>query len=175
MKTTVFRPSSSPMRWPAVFALLLLAVSHLAKAQAPPGCSAAQFQADSCQSQLDGVCDAGTTCNLGTDCFDCDPCHSLRYQGCEACTAAGCQWCGRDAVCFSPSTLQLPRSLTCSASDFVDTCTAPNATTNEFSDPFYDAASWLFDLINIKEVWQSGISKSEYESASFSASCQSEN
>jgi hypothetical protein len=142
------------------FVLLTTTLPFTTFAQQLAACSSAQFATDSCPSQSDGVCDAdGITCPLGTDCFDCDPCHSYRFQGCDACTAAGCLWCGLDVACFSPGSYGL-QSLTCNAQDFVDTCSASSSTGNAFSDPFYDAASWLFDLINIKEVWKSGISTS---------------
>jgi hypothetical protein len=131
-------------------------------------CDAAEYATDPCPFQLNGKCDAnGITCPLGTDCFDCDPCRLHRFQGCETCTAAGCQWCGLDVACFSPTSFSattpvLHPQLLCGASDFVNTCSASSSsssTGNVFTDPFYDANSWIYDLINIKEVWKSGISK----------------
>lgn len=139
--------------------LLLLPQSTSLSAEA---CSAAQFQADNCPYyyQFNGECNAdGKKCVIGSDCFDCDPCQQFRFQGCQSCTAAGCLWCSLDAVCVSTgSTVSNVSQLTCTTSDYVRRCVETPGSV--FSDPFYDAMSWIYDQINVKEVWQSGISKS---------------
>ena len=85
-----------------------------------------------------------------------------RYLGCDGCTANGCFWCDVDALCVSDGAVipAIPK-LQCTAEDFVgaDTCPIINDG-NFFSDPFYGAAEWIYDMINVKPVWQSGISKS---------------
>lgn len=148
--------STAVLLYPVVVAVILL-LCALPSALAQQACSPDQFSNDTCPFQFDGVCDAGVSCALGTDCVDCDPCHAYRFDGCDNCTTAGCFWCGADALCVSVGS-PLPSQITCKVTDFVSTCAI--STQNVFSDPFYDAASWIFDLIKIKEVWQSGISKS---------------
>lgn len=46
---------------------------------------------------------------------------------------------------------------TCSASDFVDGCSNP--TYPMFTDPLVEAQSWVFEQINLRPVWESGLSK----------------
>ena len=39
-------------------------------------------------------------CGVGTDCFDCDPCHQWDYTSCGECVANGCAWCGYVTIIF---------------------------------------------------------------------------
>jgi hypothetical protein len=156
-----------PLLLPFVLAVLLALPS--AHAQQQVLCTEAQFLADACSNSYISHCEVGVqfqpptpVCPVGTDCFDCDPCQQHRFEGCGACTAdpQGCLWCGSDALCISQRSLNyLPtnRILTCKRTDFVQTC-APTPG-DVFQDPLYDADSWIFDQINIKPVWQAGISK----------------
>ena len=112
---------------------------------------------DPCVFKYDGICSAnGVTCAENTDCFDCDPCQAYRFLGCEECAANGCLWCGKDSLCLSSASF-LPESVTCRASDFVTAC--PNDSADLFSDPLFEAQSWIYNQINVQEVWESGISK----------------
>jgi len=45
----------------------------------------------------------------------------------------------------------------CSASDFVQTC--PTSNDNPYPVCLFDAMDWIYEMINIKPVWASGISK----------------
>ena len=68
-------------------------------------------------------------------------------------------WCDSDALCLSSQSMSsLPPTTTCATTSFVDTCTAASES-NYFSDPLFGAANWIFDIINVKPVWKSGISK----------------
>jgi hypothetical protein len=116
---------------------------------------------DSCLFPYDDVCDAGTPfCKAGSDCFDCDPCQALRLKGCNACTAAGCLWCGAEALCLSPSTdVLVPVTISCTAADFVNTCDALESTDDDqFSDPLRESQNWAFEQVNIKAAWDMGYS-----------------
>jgi len=113
---------------------------------------------DSCEFANDGECDAGIYCAPNSDCYDCSPCTALRFDGCDACTAAGCLWCAADAACFPDYGWPLPSNLGCAAADFVSTCRIAT-NTNPFSDPLYESSNWIFDMIRVKPVWESGISK----------------
>jgi hypothetical protein len=62
-------------------------------------CSASQVLAHDCAFRLDGVCDAGMYCNLGTDCCDCDPCRVLDGASCAECVAAMALDMPNDTVC----------------------------------------------------------------------------
>ena len=116
--------------------------------------------ADPCPLALNGICEAdGNACLRNTDCFDCDPCMELRYQGCAACTAtAGCLWCGADALCVSAGA-PLPNNdaalLQCTEADLVSTC--PSNLNNPFPDPLFNAMDWVYEMINVKPVWASGV------------------
>jgi len=113
---------------------------------------------DSCPYANDGECDAGVFCAPNSDCYDCSPCMALRFDGCDACTAAGCLWCAADAACFPDYGGPIPSKLECTSADFVSTC--PSTTNgNAFSDPLYESSNWIFDMIRVKPVWESGISK----------------
>lgn len=114
------------------------------------------YSRDSCLYQSDGVCDAGTFCRRGTDCFDCDPCQELRLDGCDACTASGCFWCAADAICLSTNNPMLPITVTCQASDFTQTC--GNEGTNGFDDPLVSSQTWWFEQMNLQEAWDMGYS-----------------
>jgi hypothetical protein len=91
-------------------------------------------------------------------------CETLRFQGCDACTASDCVWCGADAACFPAGQLadalamitMNDQVLTCTAEDFSDTCPANS---NFFPDPLFNAQDWIYDMINVKPVWEAGISK----------------
>jgi hypothetical protein len=109
------------------------------------------------------MCDAGLYCPTDTDCFDCDPCQAYSFTSCQDCTANGCVWCGMDAICVGAAVpIQLSSSsfsqITCTVEDFTNTC--DSISSNVFPDPLYDAQSWIYDQINVEEVWKSGISKS---------------
>lgn len=122
--------------------------------------SSCDISTETCPTFLNGDCDAdGIVCPKNSDCFDCDPCLAFRYDGCDACVAAGCVWCGLDTVCLTLGARYPSLLFACAATDFNITCPAPS-TGNFFQVPFYDAQSWLYDLINVKAVWESGISKS---------------
>ena len=132
--------------------------------------STCDYSNDSCQFSQDKVCDAisanafSAYCPENTDCLDCDPCKTLRFDGCDTCVAAGCYWCASDALCLStnPAIIQnstMQRQLTCTNSDdYVQTCPTPD-TSQIFSDPLYDAQSWVYEQIGVVDVWKSGISK----------------
>ena len=140
--------------------------------------STCDYSNDSCQFSQDKVCDANSAnafsayCPENTDCLDCDPCKTLRFDGCDTCVAAGCYWCASDALCLStnPSIVQnstQQRQLTCTNSnDFVQTCPTPDST-KIFSDPLYDAQSWVYEEIGVVDVWKSGISKFIFQVESF--------
>jgi hypothetical protein len=63
------------------------------------------YARDSCMHAMDGECNEGDSifkvCDPNTDCLDCDPCQQKRYDGCDACVAAGCYWCPLDSLCLS--------------------------------------------------------------------------
>jgi hypothetical protein len=67
----------------------------------PVGSTTCDFDGDTCSYQLDGVCDAGSYCDVNSDCFDCDPCQA--YTSCDGCTQADCLWCndGLSGQCSS--------------------------------------------------------------------------
>jgi hypothetical protein len=128
----------------------------------PPTSYTCDGSGDTCPYTFDGECDAdGLNCaSVNSDCFDCDPCQAYRFQGCEACTSAreGCQWCGSDASCKSPGVAVSDTKTMCTESGFVTFCSASN--TAFFSDPLYDSMVWLYDLVNVRPVWEAGYSKS---------------
>ena len=112
------------------------------------------FANDPCVYVNDGACDAGVFCPNNSDCFDCSPCMDHRFEGCDACTAAGCLWCGADASCLPPGGEDfLPSSFQCTATDFATTCPA-----TALNDPLYEASTWIFDLVKVPAVWAMGIS-----------------
>ena len=131
------------------------------------------YSNDSCIFAVDGECDAGTgsfldICDPNTDCFDCDPCQQLRFDGCDACVSAGCFWCPLDSLClsanpvaagvFGNSSDPFQKVFSCtSADDFTQTCPASNS--NLYNDPLNDAQNWIYDIIHVTDVWKSGISK----------------
>ena len=92
--------------------------------------------------------------------FDCDPCMKYKFDGCEVCTSApeGCGWCDSDAICISFGTPLLAPFISEGCAAIIDTCDSLSDS-NYFSDPLYGAANWIFDMINVKPVWDSGISK----------------
>jgi len=121
-------------------------------------CEDVELPTDTCIYQNDGECDAGTVlCAAESDFLDCSDCVQYRFEGCEACTAQpGCVWCALDAACV-PTGFQLPSSFECVAADLVDTC--PTTNDNFFPDPLFDAMEWIYNMINVKPVWEAGISK----------------
>jgi hypothetical protein len=114
---------------------------------------------DVCPLQLNGKCEAnGITCPYNSDCFDCDPCLAYRFDGCATCVAANCLWCEDDAVCLSKNGQFIPSLFTCDPdSGFSSTCPTPT-TTPFYPDPFYTSQLWMYELINVLPVWESGIS-----------------
>jgi hypothetical protein len=139
--------------------------------------STCDYANDSCLYTQDGFCDAADgsssftfgICEPNSDCMDCDPCQRLRYDGCDVCVASGCYWCASDAVCLSSnpmsmaslrnSSITFRKQLTCTNSDdFTQTCPTSNIETNLYEDPLYDAQSWVYDQISVRDVWKSGIS-----------------
>jgi hypothetical protein len=120
---------------------------------------------DDCRYRFDGECDDDDIiCQTGTDCFDCDPCQDYSFTSCQNCTANGCMWCGLDAICVDAAILMLQleappsfRTSACTVADFKNTC--DSSSPNMSPDPLYDAQSWIYDQINVKEVWRAGISK----------------
>ena len=111
------------------------------------------FANDACVYKNDGVCDAGVFCPANSDCLDCSPCMDYRFEGCDACTAAGCVWCGADAACMPSGGIEyLTSFFSCKADDFVSTCPA-----STISDPLYEASDWIFELIRVKPVWAMGL------------------
>jgi len=109
--------------------------------------------------EYNGKCNEGNECDLGTDCFDCQPCQDYRYMGCEACTAAGCVWCGSDAICFDAKGDFSVK--VCPLEDYsftLEECGDAEAA-NPYPDPLFSSMEWIYDQINVKEVWAAGISK----------------
>ena len=80
-----------------------------------------------------------------------------RFEGCDACISKGCSWCDSDAICIS-SGRAIPTTPFIGCTGVIDTC-ASLSESNYFSNPLYGAANWIFDMINVKPVWDSGISK----------------
>lgn len=110
-----------------------------------------------CNYRFNNICDVEReTCEA--DCFDCDPCQEHRFDGCEACVAAECVWCGADALCVSADALttlgDAGGKLTCSSRDFVSTCPSDTG-----MDPIEEAMGWVFDAVNVRPVWANGYCK----------------
>lgn len=119
-----------------------------------------------CPYLFDGICDAfdGGFCPTGTDCADCDPCHSYKLD-CESCVANGCYYCPGDGSCnlrsVSADVLAIVQSLVNSKmpsckeeNDWIRTCeTNPN---NVFTDPLYSAQQWAFQMMRVESVWREG-------------------
>lgn len=81
----------------------------------------------------------------------------LTTASCSHSTAAdGCFWCSKDAACLSVTPAVIP-GFTCAAEDFTKTCLTEN--NNPYPDPLFDSMNWIYDMINVKEVWAQGISK----------------
>jgi hypothetical protein len=85
--------------------------------------------------------------DLNWDCFGCIE-------------KGGCYWCPGDGLCtpgpsFTDSATAVIRNNSCTVpGDFVtDTCTSND---NFFSDPLYSSQKWIFDMINLKAVWDKG-------------------
>lgn len=153
MNTHIFQPC-----------VLLSWMLVLSGALAQNSCTSDEVSLDDCQFRFDSICrDARFYCPSGTDCFDCDPCQDYSFTSCQNCTANGCVWCGMDAICVGAEILiqlEPPPSFitfTCTAEDFKNTCDSNSS--NVFPDPLYDAQSWIYDQINVEEVWRAGISK----------------
>ncbi|CAB9514520.1 Furin-like protease 1, isoform 1 [Seminavis robusta] len=121
-------------------------------------------QQEQCDYVFDGVCDAGTICPTGTDCFDCHGCAAY-HLNCTSCIDNGCFWCPSDATCQSQSlgnvwtTIQqhfaTAKVSSCEADDsWVQTCaTNPE---NIFTDPLYSAQQWAYQMMNVEPVWAAG-------------------
>ena len=152
MNTRIFQPC-----------VLLSWTLVLSGALGQNSCTSDEISQDDCPYKFDSMCDAGVYCQFNTDCFDCDPCQEYSFTSCQDCTANGCVWCGMDAICVGAAVLiQLSSSsffqFTCTVEDFTNNC--DSISSNVFPDPLYDAQSWIYDQINVEEVWKSGISKS---------------
>jgi len=114
-----------------------------------------------CNYKFDKECDVAFPQCANGDCFDCDPGQAFNFD-CAGCVEAGYYWCPGDAVCQSESRGSQFWSFgpglqpACPASsDWKTTCDADPD--NVFTDPLYDAMKWQFEMINIEEVWQQGI------------------
>jgi subtilisin family serine protease len=101
-------------------------------------------------------------CDVDAGFCSCDPhdCSSVSsILGCEACVAAGGEFCAKDALCAaagegaSLATLQtFYKTATCDAGDYSTSCPS-----RPLPDPMYDAVAWYLAAINVEEVWASGI------------------
>ena len=111
---------------------------------------------DTCPTQFNGVCEAGTgSCNL--DCLDCDQCEQFS-QDCTSCLQNGCYYCAGDATCYNSNLYSFNQFSHCTdATSYLhsgDSCEVPGAF---FSDPEYAGQSWVYEMINVVPVWQQGI------------------
>ena len=123
---------------------------------AGPRAAAASCSVEECEYQYDGECDVDAG-YCGCDPHDCSSLGSI--FGCEACVAAGGEFCSKDALCAAagegPSleTLQtFVKTATCDAADYSTNCPA-----DLLPDPAYDAITWYLEAINVGLVWASGI------------------
>ena len=111
-----------------------------------------------CPWQFDGECDVGNGCDC--DPFDCSECG--RLVTCEACASRGdCVYCAAESLCAPADDVPTPAFLaghgkvsTCAADDFVATCGTGAAAS---PDPYYGAAAWYLDLMNVEAAWASGV------------------
>ncbi|KAH8072532.1 serine-type endopeptidase [Aureococcus anophagefferens] len=111
-----------------------------------------------CPWQFDGECDVGNGCDC--DPFDCSECG--RLVTCEACASRGdCVYCAAESLCAPADDVPTPAFLaghgkvsTCAADDFVATCGGGAAAS---PDPYYGAAAWYLDLMNVEAAWASGV------------------
>ena len=154
-----------------------------------PSCNVPYDDQVQCSYNYNKVCDVGESvfygsveisgrCGTDTDCMDCDPCHAYDSTDCETCTSNGCAWCSGDAVCWSPNLAPsttgpfvnpsnpingfTSKFFSCSATEDYAFEASQCATVDEdnfFSDPLYGANTWVFDLINVRPVWEAGYSK----------------
>jgi hypothetical protein len=142
----------------AVSASFFLLLSH-----SSPGVHAAPLDlscntnVDSCPTTFNGKCERGSNplC-AGGDCYDCDECRQFKAD-CNSCLENGCFYCPGDATCFnSPDYVLTNVFSSCTqSSDYIkDTCTQPQ---NVFSDPEYSGQAWVYDMINVEDVWRQGI------------------
>ena len=163
---TVNRRSRQNSQSASFLPLCLLLVVYSADRYPPytQAQSTCDFLNDSCNYKFDKECDATDLLPqcLNGDCFDCDVALGLSYD-CASCVAAGYYWCPADALCQSEArgaqfwTFAPDKVPGCPASsDWQTTCEAASPD-NFFTDPLYDAMKWSFDLINVQEVWQQGI------------------
>lgn len=158
-----------------------------------PDCTVGYDDQVFCNLSFNRICDVGESvfygsskiegrCGVDTDCMDCDPCHEYDATDCETCTANGCSWCSKDGACWSPNLVRTIQDtpmenpdnpiqgrtieiFSCEPQDIV-TDTAQCATLgadNYFSDPLYEANTWVFDAINVTAAWEAGFS--EYRTA----------
>lgn len=122
--------------------------------------------------QLKGTCLAGhpnfqeEECPPGSSCFDCDPCQKHNFD-CNSCAQSGCFYCPGDGLCISQAVGDsffsqfedfdsMPQPQCTKESDWTTSCNAPNPN-NQFSDPAFQYQNWAFDLLNVKPVWEQGI------------------
>lgn len=131
---------------------------NIATERPPYTCYANNADSD-CLYKFNNICEVNNgICTA--DCFDCDPCLEYRFDGCEACTAANCIWCGADAVCVSPDAVlglgDAGTKLSCTATDFVSTCPL-----NTGLDPIEEAMGWVYNAVNVRPAWDKGYGESE--------------
>lgn len=79
-----------------------------------------------------------------------DPCLSFAFTSCEQCAAVGCLWCAPHGACSSVWDESCPEE------DWLITC-EDEGKDNFFSDPLYDAQEWVYDMLNIRPVWEQGL------------------
>jgi len=121
------------------------------------------LQKDHCNLKGNGQCDndnASENCVDG-DCWDCDLCRQNYNFDCNSCLQQeGCVWCARDARCYNSVFYGVPGA----SCDHVrldysihsdSTCHSPGDE-NFFDDPLYSAQRWVFDMINVQDVWERG-------------------
>lgn len=100
------------------------------------------FASDPCPTKFDGNCDAGVggSCEIGSDCHDCDSCGEFDRTSCEECTSNGngCMWCQLSKVCsqaaFDPPEDQDSYQSSCRKSDFQSSCSINTTVNNQDQD-----------------------------------------
>jgi subtilisin family serine protease len=125
-----------------------------------------------CQQSISGL---EEECGNG-DCYDCDPCrrHRLDCHGCLSEQMATCYWCPYDGACYGSPYYPQVFGLTpddgeacLDPSDYETTqCTVSPSLSSDgeeglevpfaFSDPLYNTQQWVFDMINVRPVWEKG-------------------
>ena len=87
-------------------------------------------------------------------------CESYNFD-CFSCIENDCYWCPGEALCSDTTSFDdelnvfEDREHACKTPEdyTTDTCTEPGSF---FSDPLYSAQEWIFDMINIRPVWEKG-------------------